>query len=173
MLTVTSALAGTFLVAAFGLDAINVMRPSDLAAFRYFQYQGTDPAGRPRYLLALGAGDLPTSLAPKDGRYQSVSRNRLDDPVRQEPVFQGDLEVARLTTELLRFSRQQPANANLYAVWTPVSSYHGWAYGLQTPEQFTALRDAFRRSPYWTVVLHQDDTYLFRFEPTRYQVGAP
>jgi hypothetical protein len=168
LLAVMAMLAGSFLVASFGLDAVNVMRPSDLAAYRYFQNQGTDRARTPRYILALGAGDLPTSLPPKDGRYQSVRRDRLGDPVRPLPPGQADREVQRLTTRLLEFSRQRPETARLYAVWSPVSSYYGQAYGLQTPEQFAELRDAFVRSPYWDVELHKGQTYLFRFEPTRY-----
>jgi hypothetical protein len=168
---VVAALAAAFLVAAFGLDAVNVMRPSDLAAYRFFQNQGADRAGRTRYILALGAGDLPTSLAPKDGRYQSVRRDRLADPVRPWPPGQADREVERLTIRLLHFSGQRPENADLYAVWSPVSSYYGLAYGLQTPEQFAELRDAFIRSPYWELELRQGQTYLFRFESTRYSVN--
>jgi capsular exopolysaccharide synthesis family protein len=169
LLAVTSALAGTFLVAAFGLDGTNAMRPSDLAAFRYFYQHSTGPR---HYILALGAGDLPTSLAPQTGTFQSVRRNMLDEPVRQEPAFDGDRRVKTLTARFLAFSRQPPTRAQLYAVWSPVSSYYGWAYGLQSPDQFAALRDAFRRSPYWKVVFHQGDTYLFRFDAKRYEGGA-
>jgi capsular exopolysaccharide synthesis family protein len=169
LLAVTLALAGTFLVAAFGLDATNAMRPSDLAAFRYFYQHSTGPR---HYILALGSGDLPTSLAPETGTFRSVRRNMLDEPVRQERAFDADKQVKTLTARFLEFSRQPPARAQLYAVWSPVSSYYGWAYGLQSPDQFAALRDAFRRSPYWKVVFHQGDTYLFRFDAKRYEGGA-
>jgi hypothetical protein len=37
------------------------------------------------------------------------------------------------------------------------------------PEEFRALRDAFRRSPYWQLELERGGTYLFRFEAGRYQ----
>jgi len=171
LFVVTSALAGTFLVASFGLDAINVMRPSDVAAFRYFQQQRTYPITT-HYVLALGAGDLPTSLPPQTGNFQAIRRDKLNDPVRQEPYLQADLQVKTLTERFLRFSREPPDTAHLYAVWSPVSSYYARAYGLQTPDQFVALRDAFRRSPYWEVAFHQDGTYLFRFEPTRYHQDA-
>jgi capsular exopolysaccharide synthesis family protein len=169
LLGVTLALAGTFLIAAFGLDATNAMRPSDLAAFRYFYQHSTGPR---HYILALGEGDLPTSLAPQTGTFQSVRRNMLNEPVRQEPAFDADKQVKTLTARFLAFSRQPPARAQLYAVWSPVSSYYGWAYGLQSPDQFAALRDAFRRSPYWKVVFQQGDTYLFRFDAKRYEGGA-
>jgi hypothetical protein len=169
LLAVTSVLTGTFLVAAFGLDATNVLRPSDLAAFRYFYQHST---GSRHYILALGEGDLPTSLPPQTESYESIRRDRLNQPVRQEPVLDADRQVRTLTAQFLEFSRQRPARAQLYAVWSPVSSYYGWAYGLQTPDQFTALRDAFRRSRYWNVVFHQDGTYLFRFDGRRYAGGA-
>jgi capsular exopolysaccharide synthesis family protein len=169
LLAVTSALAGTFLIASFGLDAANVMRPSDLAAFRYFYQHSTGPR---HYILALGAGDLPTSLPRQTGSFESVRRHRLNEPVRQEPAFDGDRQVKTLTARFLEFSRQPPARAQLYAVWSPVSSYYGRAYGLQSPDQFAALRDAFRRSRYWKVVFHQGDTYLFRFDASRYQRSA-
>jgi len=171
LLVLTWVLAGTFLVAAFGLDATNVMRPSDVAAFRYFQQQRTYPI-RTHYLLALGAGDLPTSLPPETGNFQVVRREALNDPVRQESVLQPDLQVQTLTARFIRYSRQPPSAAHLYAVWSPVSSYYGLAYGLQTPDQFAALRDAFRRSPYWAVAFHRGGTYLFRFEPTQYHGDA-
>jgi capsular exopolysaccharide synthesis family protein len=169
LLAVTSVLTGTFLIAAFGLDATNVMRPSDLAAFRYFYQHST---GSQHYILALGEGDLPTSLPPQTGSYESIRRDRLNQPVRQVPVLDADRQARTLTAQFLKFSRQRPAHAQLYAVWSPVSSYYGWAYGLQTPDQFAALRDAFRRSPYWKVVYHQDGTYLFRFDGMRYAGGA-
>jgi capsular exopolysaccharide synthesis family protein len=168
LLAVTATLTGTFLVAAFGLDATNVMRPSDVAAFRYFQQHITGPR---QYVLALGAGDLPTSLPPRTGSYQAIRRDRLNQPIRQEPALDPDRQVRTLTTRFLDFSRQPPASAQLYAVWSPVSSYYGWAYGLQSPDEFAALQDAFLRSRYWRVVFHQDGTYLFRFDPRRYSGG--
>ena len=169
LLAVTSALAVTFLVAAFGLDATNAMRPSDLAAFRYFYQHSTGPR---HYILTLGEGDLPTSLPPQTGTFQSIHRDRLNEPVRQDPALGADKQVRTLTARFLKFSRQPPARAQLYAVWSPVSSYYGWAYGLQSPDQFAALRDAFRRSPYWKVVFHQGDTYLFGFDAKRYEGGT-
>jgi capsular exopolysaccharide synthesis family protein len=171
LLVVTSALMGTFLIAAFGLDAVNVIRSSDLAAFRYVQGHSQQTTLR-HYVLALGAGDLPTSLPPRTERYQTIRPDVLKEPVRQEPVFDADLQMSRLTARLLRFSRQPETHARLYVVWSPVSSYYDWAYGLQSSDQFAALRDAFLRSRYWKVVSHRDGTYLFQFEPARYERGA-
>ena len=168
LFVVTSVLMGTFLIAAFGLDAINVIRSSDLAAFRYVQ-KHSEQTTRRHYVLALGDGDLPTSLPPRTERYQSIRPDILNEPVRQEPAFDADLQMRRLTARLLRFSRQPETRAQLYVVWSPVSSYYDWAYGLQSPDQFAALRDAFRRSRYWKVVSHRDGTYLFQFDTARYE----
>jgi len=171
LLAVTACLTGTFLIHAFGLDAINVIRPADLAAFRYVQDR-SEQTTRRQYVLGLGAGDLPTSLSPRTESFQSIRPETLKVPVRQEPVLGADLQMRRLTERLLRFSRQRQTHAQLYVVWSPVASDYGWAYGLQSPDQFAALRDAFHRSPYWKVVFHRDGSYLFRFEPARYHRGA-
>jgi glycosyltransferase involved in cell wall biosynthesis len=161
-------LTATFLVSSFGLDAINVMRPSDVAAFRYFQQQRTYPITT-NYVLALGAGDLPTSLPPQTGDFLVVRREALNDPVREQPDLQADKQVQVLTDRFLKLSHQSPSTAHLYAVWSPVSSDYGVAYGLQSASQFEALRDAFRRSPYWEVSFHEGGTYLFRFDNLRYK----
>jgi hypothetical protein len=171
LLAIFEVLAYTFLIASFGLDASNVIRQGDVAAYRYFQQQSTDRPV-PRYILALGGGDLPTVLPPESRTYQSVSRDSLKMPVQEERVLRPNLQVERLTARFSRYARQPATHAELYAVWSPVSSQYDWAYGLQSPGQFAALRDAFLRSSYWDVVLARDGTYLFRFESSRYQPGT-
>jgi hypothetical protein len=171
LFAVTTVLGGAFLVHAFGLDAINVIRPADVAAFRYFQEQRTDRTGK-YYLLALGTGDLPTSLPVQPGDYRTLRRDDLKQPVRQERVPRPDLQMQALTARMLSYTEQRGRTISLYAIWSPVSSDNGWAYGIQSPDQFRALRDAFRRAPYWHVVLERDGTFLFRFEPTRYPGAA-
>jgi hypothetical protein len=171
LLATFEVLAFTFLIASFGLDASNVIRQGDVAAYRYFQQTSTDRPV-PRYILALGGGDLPTVLPPESRTYQSVSRDSLKMPVRQERVLRTNLQVEQLTARFSRYTRQPATHAELYAVWSPVSSQYDWAYGLQSPGQFAALRDAFLRSTYWDVVLARDGTYLFRFESSRYRPGT-
>jgi len=171
LLAIFEVLAYTFLIASFGLDASNVIRQGDVAAYRYFQQQSTDRPV-PRYILALGGGDLPTVLPPESRTYQSVSRDTLKMPVQQERVLRANLQVQQLTARFTRYARQPTTHAELYAVWSPVSSDYDRAYGLQSPAQFAALRDGFLRSAYWDVVLAQDGTYLFRFESSRYRPAA-
>jgi hypothetical protein len=170
LLGMVATLAAAHLVAAFGLDAVNVIRPGDVIAFRFFQDQRTERSGQ-HYLLALGTGDLPTSLPTTTGHYQAIRRENLGEPVRQEPSLNTDLQMQTLTVRLISYARGEAgptANTTLFALWSPVSSQYGWAYGVQTPDQFAALRDAFRRAPYWEVVVQKGGTYLFRFDPTRY-----
>lgn len=166
----TAVLAAAHLVAAFSLDAVHVIRPGDVAAFHYFEKQRTDRSGQ-HYMLALGTGDLPSSLPTQPGHYQTVRREALGDPVRQQVGLRPDAEMQGLTVRLLDYARVQvgPSNTTtLYTLWSPVSSDYGWAYGIQSPDQFAALRDAFLRAPYWEVVVQQGGTYLFRFDPTLY-----
>lgn len=161
----TAALAGTFLVASFGLDGSNVVRPADVAAYRYVQQQSV---GRPvpSFVLDLGGGDLPSPLPPEARTFQSVDREDLEIPQTGPVVVDPDRQVEQLTEYFLRYTRQNAAGAELYALWSPATAYHDWAYGLQAPDQFAALRDAFRRSPYWDVALRRDGTDLFRFRST-------
>ena len=47
--------------------------------------------------------------------------------------------------------------------WSPTSSYYGWEYGLHTPEQFIAMRDAFAASPLWNVIFSEGGSVLFQY----------
>jgi hypothetical protein len=164
-----------FLIATFGLDGTNVSRASDVAAFRFLQAEARAEPGRMHYPLQLGGGDLPGPVARWKGNYWPVGRDDIGaDPVREEPApFDADRQVARLTARLLRYSGERLGAARLYTVWSPVDSEYDYEYALQLPDQFAALRDAFLRSPYWEMAFRRDGTYVFRFVPTRYQVGAP
>lgn len=159
---VVAVLAWTFLVASFGLDASNVVRPADVAAYRRVQRESTERSV-PSEVLSLGEGDLPSSLPPEARSYQAVRRDALKLPAdfaRMPPQQQ----LQQVTVRYVDYADRTSAGADLYALWSPASRYYDWAYGVQSPAQFVALRDAFRSSPYWAVVLHRDGTYLFRFE---------
>jgi hypothetical protein len=165
---VTGLLAITFLAASFGLDASNVARPSDLAAVQAFVEQGERAPELTPALLVLGVGDLPTSPPPADATYTIVDRKDLNLPVGRRPSLQPQAMVRALTEALLAYTQQDPRRAALYALWSPVSQYYGVAYGLQPPEEFPALRDAFLASGYWKPALRRGDTILFTFDPGAY-----
>jgi hypothetical protein len=71
--------------------------------------------------------------------------------------------VDTLTEELISYSGLSDPTDRLFAFWSPTSSYYGWEYGLHTPEQFTALRDAFATSPLWKVIFAEGGSVLFEY----------
>jgi hypothetical protein len=168
MLAVAVSLTSAFLISSFGLDAINVIRPGDVAAVRAFDAAGGARPATVHYALALGAGDLPTTLPSRRGGHESLRPDALHVLVRQQPVPRPDADMRRLTAALLRFSQEPATRAKLYVVWSPVASDYDWAYGLQTPGQAEEVRDAFLRAPYWKVVLRENGTVLLRFDASRY-----
>jgi hypothetical protein len=166
-----ASLAATFLVAAFGLDGSNVLRRSDLVAFRQFQQHAVGDTTHRYLLLNLGAGDLPSSPPTQDHRYTTLRREMIGVPMRQEPTGAMPGLVRTLTDRLVAYTGEAPGRTRLYAIWSPTSSYFGWAYGLQLPGQFAELREAFRTAPYWHVVYESGGTVLFMFDPDAYVRG--
>jgi hypothetical protein len=169
LLVVALALAGANLIASSGLDAINVIRPGDIAAYRYFQRDGGPRPAMMHYLLPLGSGDLPRGLPSRSGGHDpSLNRASIEMPVNDGTRVSPELEMRRVTAKLLGYSGEPPRQAQLYTLWSPVQSEHDWAYAVRLPDRSAALRDAFRRSPYWRIVFHEDGTVLFRFDPAHY-----
>jgi hypothetical protein len=100
-------------------------------------------------------------------------RDRLNDQVREERPYHPEAKMVLLTDRFLRFTDADAQHATLYAMWSPVGATYARTYGIQSFEQSAALRDAFGASPFWSTELQSDGTYLFRFEPTRYQGEQP
>jgi hypothetical protein len=188
LLGTAACLLGAFLVSSFGLDAVNVVRPADLAAVRYFQRHGDPSPGteqheRPEehrrtehYLLLLGPGDHPTTPGMRGGGRHIWGRDGLDAAAEQEPTARQALMTdtrtltARYVEQAARdaaeswYPRRLPTPPELFALWSPVGADYGRAYGLQSTPQGAAIRDAFLASPYWPVVYERDGTYLFRLD---------
>jgi hypothetical protein len=167
-LAVVVALVAANLVSSFGLDAINVIRPGDLAAYRFFQRQdGPHPAVM-HYLLPLGTGDLPRGLPPTIGGHDPLSRTSITFSVSAGNRLRPKVEMQRITQKFLNYSGEPERTAKLYALWSPVQSLHDWAYAVRLPARSAALRDAFIHSPYWDVAFHENGTLVLRFDPARY-----
>lgn len=163
LLTFTAALTATFVTAAFSMDATNVSRPGDRAAFQYFLAQ---PRGS--WMLILGAGDLPSVPPTRERSHVSIYRPILD-PVADRPAGETPAQaVPRLTTLLEVHANQQAhwKTDHLYALWSPVTSYYGWEYGLHTRDDFAALRDAFETAPGWSVAFRSGETVVFAYRAT-------
>jgi hypothetical protein len=93
-----------------------------------------------------------------------VTRGKLGVPVGQEAGEDPALTVDELTDRFVAYTTAQTRRTvDLYALWSPTSSDHMQAYGIEDPDDFARLRDAFAASPDWTVVLAQDGTTLFHF----------
>ncbi|OHV37863.1 hypothetical protein BCD49_15420 [Pseudofrankia sp. EUN1h] len=171
---VSALLTATFLVAAFGLDAVNVIRGGDLRTVRYFQAYGEAHPEEKFFMFSLGPGDLPVSPARSSGSPTGLRVQDLPTPADPEDEnLTGSAKMASLTARFVTYvQNQSPGPYELYAVWSPVSSDYGWAYGTDLPDRFAALREAFRASPYWSVTREDDGTVLFRFEPDRFAARA-
>lgn len=160
--TVSVGLLGTFLVAQFGLDNANVIRPADFQAFRV--YQAHAPASS--YILDLCYGDLPSNATfPQSGH--SVAWKSV---VTKSSFGIGRPNVAdaeTLARDYIHYAtRYAAANGgparDLYAVWSPASVDFSVDYGLETQAHAQAWRKLLATSPGWQVVFNRDGTYLFR-----------
>jgi hypothetical protein len=173
----------TFLIASFGLDASNVSRPSDVSAFRHVAGRAAQQPQAMCYLLQLGAGDLPgpvptrstkfriltdEDLGDQDGRRSSVPSVDAAYTGPQQASIDADRQAATITAQLLDYTGERVGAAQLYAIWSPAASAFQQEYAVRPPADFAALRDAFRRSPYWTVDFTRDGTVVFGFLPGRY-----
>lgn len=153
-----------FLVSAFGMDAVKIVRNGDLAALHHFAQQGAGDSSDPQIMLLLGAGDLPTVPSPTYTSHDTADREDIYVPIRQLDPFDGPAAVQELTAALVVYSTEPAGTVDLFAMWSPTSAAYGEAYGVQTLEQFTALRDAFTDSPYWKVDFAEDGTVVLRFD---------
>jgi hypothetical protein len=168
-LGVVAALAAANLISSSGLDAINVIRPGDLAAYRFFQRQDGPRPAVMHYLLPLGSGDLPRGLPTTSGGHDpSLSRTTITFPVTAGDRMPPKAEMERITEKLLNYSGEPLRQAKLYTLWSPVQSLHDYAYAVRVPARSAALRDAFVHAPYWDVAFHENGTVLMRFDPARY-----
>jgi hypothetical protein len=162
LVATAAVLTVTFLVSSFGLDPATVTRRGDIAAI---EYPETHNAG-PYYLLYLGSGTMPTNT--RDG-HLLLGRTQVRVPVRQETDLDAEQQVADITAGYVRFIPPGMASRiSLYALWSPAAAAYTRAYGLQSVDQFEQLRAAFEASPYWSVALQQDGTYLFQLNTVRY-----
>ena len=166
---VAAVLCGTYLVAMFGLDNANVIRPGDLQALRIYQ----DQASTSSYLLTMSYGDLPVSIDFPALSDHFVVWNSLVEPaqVRTTTPAAGDANVLARNF-YLDAQATGGASHELYAIYSPASVAYSVDYGLETLGQAQAWRDQLLASPDWHLVYASDGTYLFRDVITAHQVEA-
>jgi len=158
---VTAVLTVNFVVGTFSLDASNVMRQGDVDAFAVYARTPTD--GSVNYCLLIGPGDVPSGPNLEPDTRVSVYRNTIDLTYAFTIRAADASAVDTLTEDLIAYSGLSDPTDRLYAFWSPTSSYYGWEYGLHTPQQFTALRDAFAVSPLWKVIFSEGGSVLFAY----------
>ncbi|NAZ74083.1 hypothetical protein GTQ99_01380 [Kineococcus sp. T13] len=167
---VVGVLTTAFLVAAFGLDRLTVIRPSDLAVLQQFQQTQRGASGAQTVVVFLGTGNLPTSAPELGWNGVVLGQQDLDLAPRQLPPEEVAGQARTLTDAL---TRRLPSTAtDVFAVWSPTVQDYSWAYGVQSPEQFTALRDGLMELPEWSVEVSRDGTYLFRLDRSGSAVGV-
>jgi hypothetical protein len=161
-LTVILALTSTFLVSSFGMDASNVVRPADRTALARFEASNPGSDGA-TYMLVLGGGsDLPAT--PLTSRpLHIVKADEIDSTGFRLTNTPPGTVVEKLTEATMNIAGGYLPAGHLYALWSPVSQYNDWAYGLSTRAQFASLRDAFASSSSWRVDYSADDTVLFEY----------
>jgi len=162
-LAVLLTLATTYGVAAYGLDASNVLRPADRVALHRFLATDIRPPGT-GFLLLLGPAvlDLPIA-APQAGQTHVVlQRNQIDPEGFALTGSSATGNQQHITDEFDRYTAARSPSAVRYALWSPASSAYGWEYGIHTRQQFEGLRDSFATSPSWRVVYSSSGTLLFQ-----------
>jgi hypothetical protein len=174
LLEATALCTATFLIAGFGLDASNVTRPTDVAAFRHVAERAADRPEAICYLLQLGIGELPAPVPGRASRLRVLTGADLGDP--GPPVADADdarRQVAQLTARLLTYTREPIGATQLYVIWSPAVDAYQYEYGVQRPRDFAAVRQAFLDTVYWTVAFVQGRTVVFGFVPARWPGAAP
>ncbi len=152
-------LTGTYLVAQFGLDNADVIRPGDVQALLTYE----DIAAPDSFLLALSAGSLPVSLNLSDLSPRSLAWPDLIAPATALARSPDAADVSSLASSYARYAQEiGGATHELYAIWSPASVAWSVDYGQETLGQAEAWRNLMIASPDWRVVYVSQGTYLFR-----------
>ena len=149
---VTVGLLGTFLIAMFGLDNENVIRPADLQALQVYGSQASASSD----VLNLAYGDLPVSVTLPGN---SVDWTSLVTEASTQPDRPDAADADALARNYIHYAGTA---RNLYAIWSPASVANSVDYGLETQAHALEWRKLIAASPDWQVVFNRDGTYLFR-----------
>lgn len=155
-----SCLLGTFLVAMFGLDNLNVIRPADFKVIQI--YEATAPSYS--YLLNLSDGiNLPeTDGFPSEGNHV-VLWGSIITGAQGAITHPTNKDVDAVAKQYYQYASNNDGETGaLYAVWSLASVEYAIDYGHETYAQAIAWRNAIIASPDWKVVYSDDGSYLFR-----------
>jgi hypothetical protein len=150
-------LTGTYLVAEFGLDNANVIRPTDFQALRTYEAMTASDS----FLLELNDGNLPVSVDLTDLNPRAVPWSDIIAPPRALKPEATD--ISSLARNFVRYAHGLGGETNeLYAVWSTASVASSVDYGEVTPNAAAEWLQLMIASPDWRVVYASQGTYLFR-----------
>ena len=152
-------LTGTYLVAAFGLDNTDVIRPADFQALRTYEAIAAPDS----FLLAMANGAMPVSVGLSALNPRAVAWYAIIAPAKALALHPDQADVSDLASNYVRYANRIGGTTNeLYAVWSPASAAGSVDYGQETLSQAQAWRTLMIASPDWRVIYASQGTYLFR-----------
>jgi hypothetical protein len=165
---IATCLLGTFLVAMFGLDNANVIRPGDFKVMQTYE----DTAAPYSYLLDLSDGDvLPATVGFPVGSKHLVLWGSVINQAQAAIMHPTSKDVDAIGKQYYQYAKKNDGEASaLYAYWSLASVEYAVDYGHETFAQAVAWRNAIITSPDWKLVYSDDGSYLFRLNPN---VSAP
>lgn len=166
---IAACLLGTFLVAMFGLDNTNVIRPADFAVMNTYQ----DTAAPSSYLLDLSDGNnvLPITVGFPVGNNHLVLWGSVITQAQAAITHPTSKDVVAVAKQYYQYAKKNDGETSaLYAYWSLASVEYAVDYGHETFAQAVAWRNAIITSPDWKVVYNDAGSYLFRLNPN---VAAP
>jgi hypothetical protein len=161
---IATCLLGTFLVAMFGLDNTNVIRPADFKVMQTYE----DTAAPDSYLLGLSDGNnvLPITVGFPVGSKHVVLWGSVITQAQAAITHPTSKDVNAIAEQYYRFAKKNDGETSaLYAYWSFASVEYAVDYGHETFAQAVAWRNAIIASPDWKVVDSDDGSYLFRLNP--------
>lgn len=161
------ALLGTFLVAAYGMDAVDVMDRSDVAAVSHLQ--ALPP--RNAFVLGIGSEFNPAGYPPFTIDYTALEWDQVDYArgVRSRHPTQADLTSLAAATEAAARRGGGTRSSPIYLYWSRSLLLYAQAYALLSPRQMRGWLRLLKASPDWRLVAHDGSAYLFERRQVRHQ----
>ncbi len=154
-----SVLVGTYAIAMFGLDDLQVISPGDYAALLH--YEAT--AAPTSYIIEVNYGNIPVSLDFPAGYHHEGGWTDVLKLAQLGTGAPSQAEANQLAEQFYSFAKKNDGQTKeLYAIWSPVAANYSADYGLETYAQARGWRDMMMSSPYWKVTFTKDGSYLFR-----------
>jgi hypothetical protein len=154
------ALLATFVVAAYDMDATNVLPRAQLTVADYLAAQPPEDA----YVLSIGSADNPASGVPFTVDFSSLDWNEVATDVVFQQGVPTALDLVALGDKYGSVASQFGATnrSPLYIVWAYSSLEYVEEYGLQSPAQMLGWLHVLKTSPNWRLVASDGANYLFK-----------